>query len=462
MLPVERLASSGMNALMFYVSVLGLLLLAGTILRIKVPFFKKYFIPASLIAGVIGLILGQHVLKVLPVEMMGSFATLPGRLITVVFAPMLMGMTFPKPKEVARIVGPQMVYGYLGSFIQTAIPFLVTAFIIVPIWKVNDMFGSIVEIGFAGGHGTAGGMADVFTELGWLAGGPLGLTSATIGLLVGIVGGMIIINYGVRKGYTSVIKSEKELSKNSKNDIVPKDEQKPGSFVTINKDVIEPMAFHVALISVAILIGWVLHFYLRSWTGLKLPLFPMAMIGGLIVQLIISKTKFADAVDIGSLRRIQGLALELLIVAAIATIKIPVIIQFALPLLIIMTFSITALVFYFFYIGPRVFKTDWFENAIVNFGTLTGVTAVGLMLLRTVDPEMKTDVGRAFAMRAPFFSPFVGGGLITSMLPILAINYGALTTGIIFTGLIVVVVILAKVLGYWNKPEKANTTKAHS
>ncbi len=452
MFPMDLLNSTGMNALLFYVAVLGLLLLAGTILRVKVPLFKKYFIPASLIAGIIGLILGQYGLKVLPADMMSSFASLPGRLITVVFAPMLMGMTFPKPKEVAKIVGPQMVYGYVGDFIQIAIPFLVTGLIIAPIWKVNGMFGSIVEIGFAGGHGTAGGMADVFTDFGWEAGGALGLTSATIGLFVGIIGGMIIINYGVRKGYTSIIKSEKQLKENNKNDLIPKEEQKAGSLVTINKDVVEPLAFHLALISVAILIGWILLYYLKDWTGLKLPLFPMAMIGGLIVQLTISKTKFADAVDVGSLRRIQGLALELLIVAAIATIKIPVIIEYALPLFIIMAASVAGLVFYFFYIGPRVFKEQWFEHAIVNFGTLAGVTAVGLMLLRTVDPEMESDAGKAFALRAPFFSPFVGGGLLTALLPTLAIKYGALNMGLIFTGAIVAILLLAKMLGFWNKP----------
>lgn len=452
MFPMDLLNSTGMNALMFYVAVLGLLLLAGTVLRVKVPLFKKYFIPASLIAGVIGLILGQYVLKVLPADMMSSFASLPGRLITVVFAPMLMGMTFPKPKEVAKIVGPQMIYGYVGDFIQIAIPFLVTGLVIAPIWKVNGMFASIVEIGFAGGHGTAGGMADVFTDLGWEAGGALGLTSATIGLFVGIIGGMIIINYGVRKGYTSIIKSEKQLKENTQADLVPKEKQKAGSLVTINKDVVEPLAFHLALISVAILIGWVLLYYLKGWTGLRLPLFPMAMIGGLIVQLIISKTKFADAVDVGSLRRIQGLALELLIVAAIATIKIPVIIEYALPLFIIMAASIAGLVFYFFYIGPRVFKNQWFEHAIVNFGTLAGVTAVGLMLLRTVDPEMESDAGRAFALRAPFFSPFVGGGLLTALLPTLAIKYGVLNVGLIFTGAIVAILVLAKILGFWHKP----------
>lgn len=451
MFPIEKLTSGMMNSLLFYVSVIGLLLFIAVILRTKVKLFKKLFIPASLIAGLLGLILGQYGLKIFPADMMASFATLPGRLISVVFAPMLIGVVLPKPKQVAKMVGPQLIFGYIGDFIQIAVPFLVVALILGPLLGVNEMLASIVEIGFCGGHGTAGGMIEVFNELGWTDGGPLALTSATVGLFAGIVAGMIIINYGVRKGYTTFLKTDDTVD-NESEDIIPKNKQVKGSSITINKDIVEGFAFHMSLIGIAILIGWIILFYLKRLTGLKLPLFPMTMIGGLIVQLIISKTKYKDAVDVQTLSRIQGLALEILIVAAVATIKVPVIVQYALPLSVLMIVSVLALVFYFFYFGPRMFKNQWFENAIVNFGMLAGVTAVGLMLLRTVDPDMKSDAGKAFALRAPFFSPFVGGGLLTSILPLLANNYGTLKIGIIFMALILLLLGAAKILGFWNKP----------
>lgn len=41
---------------------LGLLLVAGTYLRYKLKIFQNYLIPANLIAGVLGLILGANVL----------------------------------------------------------------------------------------------------------------------------------------------------------------------------------------------------------------------------------------------------------------------------------------------------------------------------------------------------------------------------------------------------------------
>lgn len=348
------------------------------------------------------------------------------------------------------MVGPQLIFGYISDCILIALPFLATALLIAPVWHVNSMFASIIETGFPGGHGTAGGMADVYADLGWAAGGTLGLTSATIGLFIGIIGGMFIINYGVRKGYTSIITAESKLSGDHRKDLIPKAEQQAGSLVTINKEIVEPLAFHFALIGIAIVIGWILLYFLESLTRVNLPLFPMAMIGGLILQMVISRTKFADSVDVGTLRLIQGLALELLIVAAIASIKLPVVVEYALPLLILMAVSIAGLMFSFFYVGPRIFKTQWFEYAIINFGSMAGVTAVGLMLLRTIDPELRSDVVKAYAMSSPFISPIVGGGLLTSVLPLLAVTYGALTIGLVFLGAVVVLLVIARMLGFWN------------
>lgn len=55
---------------------------------------------------------------------------------------------------------------------------LLCAFLFTPVWNVNPLFGSVFEIGFAGGHGTAGGMASVFMEnFKWQDGGDLGMTT---------------------------------------------------------------------------------------------------------------------------------------------------------------------------------------------------------------------------------------------------------------------------------------------
>jgi glutamate:Na+ symporter, ESS family len=445
-MPQDVISSDLLNSFLFYVSILGVLLFIGVILRIKVGIFKKFFIPASLIAGFIGIIIGPYGLKILPEPMVSTWGSLAGILITIVFAPMLIGMTQKTSKEAAKHAVPQVLYSYLGSTLQIGIPLLVTGLILIPFWNVDELFGSIIEIGWAGGHGTAGGMQSVFESLNWAEGTSLSLTSATIGLLVGIIGGMIIINIGVKKGYTSVIKSTSQLK--SQQQDIPQ-EKMANSYNTINEDVVESFGFHFALIFIAVLIGWGLQQLISPFIA-GVPLFPLAMIGGLVVNIVLSKTKFHDLIDKNTLNRIQGLALEFLIVGAVASIKIPVVLEFAVPLLIITAFSIITVLWYFYFIGPKMFKKDWFEHSIVNYGTATGVTAVGLMLLRTVDPNMKTEAASAYAIRAPFYSPFLGGGLITSIVPVLIINYGTTLVGFGFLVISLLILVVSKLLGILN------------
>ena len=78
----------------------------------------------------------------------------------------------------------------------------------------------------------------------------------------------------------------------------------------------------------------------------------------------------------------------------------------------------------FLWLGPRMLPVDWFEQAIVVYGTQTGVAAVGLMLLRIVDPHNRTTAAQAFAARSMVISPLLGGGLVTATMPLLLQQFG--------------------------------------
>lgn len=100
-----------------------------------------------------------------------------------------------------------------------------------------------------------------------------------------------------------------------------------------------------------------------------------------------------------------------------------------------------------FFFGPRLFKTNWFENTIVVFGTACGVVATGFLLLRLVDPELKTESAEAFAASRPFCSPFIAGGILTSMMPNLIAQYGNLTVGFAWTAAFLGIVLIARGAG---------------
>lgn len=132
---------------------------------------------------------------------MSSIGAIPSHMITIVFACMMLGVK--KSENTSSMMHDAAAgLGWLwsNSFMQVGVACLLCAFLFTPVFGVNELFGSLFEIGFAGGHGTAGGMASVFTDsFNWADGADLGKTTATIGLLAGIFGGMAIINIAVRK-----------------------------------------------------------------------------------------------------------------------------------------------------------------------------------------------------------------------------------------------------------------------
>lgn len=148
------------------------------------------------------------------------------------------------------------------------------------------------------------------------------------------------------------------------------------------------------------------------------PLFPLAMIGGLLVHLVIVRTPAQKLVDKATLNSIAGVALDFLVVSAVASLSLPVLLENWQALVITLVVMAVLSVAIFYWIGPRIFGKDWVENSIVNFGAMTGVVSIGLVLLRAADPHFKTGAFRGFALRAPCASPFVGGGLITAVFPI--------------------------------------------
>lgn len=452
MIPTTEITGGTLDALIVYVAILGILILFATWLRIKIPFLKKYHIPAALIAGVIGLLLGPHFLGVIPARITACWSALAGRLIVFVFAPLLMGTTAKVDKSMAKKVGGACCLAYLLTAMQYAVPLLLGVFLLNPLFDINPLFGTILEQGWAGGHGTAGGMAIVFEELGWLDGQSLSVTSATIGLVFGIVGGVILINIAIRKGWTAIVKTSAGLE-GDKVEIYPED--KPvDTRAAVASGVIDNFAFHASLICVAVFLGWIMNWALKTYLKFSVSWFVTALFGGLIVWQVIKRTPAGKAVDRATLARIEGISLEFLVAGAVASVNVPVVIAYAAPLIIQQVLMMVLMLFIMIWFTRRVFGEYWFENSMVFFGTFTGVAATGLLLLKTCDPKFESDASTIFAARSPFCSWAMGGGVLTSMTPGWVVQYGALKVGLAYAALFVVAFFLPRIIGSWHPVKK--------
>ena len=154
------------------------------------------------------------------------------------------------------------------------------------------------------------------------------------------------------------------------------------------------------------------------------PLFPLCMIGGLVIQNAFQRLRIAPLIDGNQMKRISGASLDFLVVSAIATIRIEVVLQNWLPLLVLIVSGTLLSVLMVLFVAPKLFRDAWFERAIADFGQSLGVTATGLLLLRTVDPENKTEAAAAFGYKQLLHEPFMGGGMVTALALTLVFTIG--------------------------------------
>ncbi len=439
---------------------LGVALIAGKLFRNAFPVFKRLFIPASILGGMLLLLLGPDVLGALsPVtlfspQVLSIWGGIPGFMINIVFAALFLGKTLPKIKDIWKKAGPQIAFSHTVAWGQYVVGLGVTGLVLVPLFAVEPMFGTLIEIGFIGGHGTAAGLGDTFAELGWPQGQDLALGVATLGIVLGIFAGIILVNWGVRNNHTSVIKTGSEAKQDIKeaqevhqgmeDDLVNRglaDEALPE---VTKVESMEPLTFHLAYIAAGIGIGALIltvltwferQFLLPLGTPVllgHLPLFPIAMIGGIIVEKLHHRF-FKGVLDRVLIMRIQGSALDMLIVSALASLTLSALAQAWLPLLVLVSAGIIWTVAAFMFIAPRMMRTHWFERGIGDFGQSLGVTATGLLLMRIVDPKNETPAFEAFGYKQLLFEPFVGGGLFTAISAPLVFTFG-LRTMFVVTG----------------------------
>lgn len=404
---------------------LSVLLAIGLALRLTFPLLGRLMLPVSLIAGFVGLAAGPHGLRMVPADVMAMWTTLPTILINIVFGALFLGAPVPALRAIVRTAGPLLRFSVMNAVGQYAVAMLLTWLLLMPVFGVHPLFACLIEVGFSGGHGSASAMGSVYSRLGFAAGGVLGQMSATVGILTGVIGGVVLIQWAARRGYTREVTADQVRGKQPAG-LLPPASRRPIAMSTVSSVMIEPFTLHVAVTGLAVLIGWLLLAALQrvnpAFDGL--PLFPLAMLGGMLLQAIADRTGAAAWLDRATFERLMGVSLDLLVTAAVASMRLDLFVQSVVPFTILMAVAIGWCVVSVMWFAPRMLRDDWFEQAIVTYGTQTGVAAVGLMLLRIVDPHNRTSAAQAFASRSIVISPLLGGGLITAAMPLLIVQFG--------------------------------------
>ena len=419
---------------------------AAKVVHRHVKIFRTLFIPSSVIAGIAALIVGPQVFGALavsrgwadrlteglvPPTALEAWAAIPGILINVVFAALFLGKRIPPLREIVRVAGPQVALGQSLAWGQYVVGILLAIAVLQPVFGMDPVAGALIEIGFEGGHGTAAALESTFEEFGFAEGSDLALGLATIGLIAGVLSGLVIINWAVRTGRIEreYLEGGPGSDEESAEELCEFDEREaPSEEPDPHEDVaIDPLSVHLGLIAIAVALGWVLQQALialegATWArdgGLELfehiPLFPLAMIGGLVLQIVLDRVGDAGPhVDRGIVNRVSGASLDLVIVTALGTLSLAVIGANLAPLLIMAAAGLAWSIGAFLILAPRIVPDHPYQRGLADFGQSTGMTVTGLLLVRMVDPDGRTRATEGFGYKQLLFEPFVGGGLFTA------------------------------------------------
>ncbi|SJM61940.1 sodium/glutamate symporter [Gulosibacter sp. 10] len=376
---------------------IGLLLVVGALLRATIKPLQTMLIPSSVIAGVLGLVLGPNVLGVLPFS--DQLGTYGGILIIAVFACLALTDEFNIFK-VGRSIAGFASYGMLMYALQVALGMALVLAVLGPLLGTPDSTGLLLFAGWAGGFGTAAAVGQVFTEAGDSAVNSLAYTSATVGLLVGIVGGIIQAKIGAKRGWVQEYKGYSKLPKDMQTGVLDTQTERPrvGTH-TFSGGSIETLAFQVGFIAAICAGAYGINVLLQmAFPEISFPLFSIAFVIGLLIRPLLTATKAMRLVDKESLRSISGTATDLLVVCGIASIVPGVVADQWLSLLILFLFGLAFCLFLGLVIAPRVMQQGWFERQLFTWGWSTGAVPTGIALLRIVDPRLRTRTLEDFAL----------------------------------------------------------------
>ena len=395
---------------------ISILLIIGNVLRNRLKVLQALLLPAPITAGLLGLILGQEVLGVIHwSDQVGTYTTL---LIAVVFASMAYSMNLGG--SVAS--GARNMWGYSTAMFmgQWGIFILLGLYFFAPLFGTEPWFGMMLPVGFVGGFGTAAAVGSALEDIGIAEASSIGFTSATVGTLVAIVGGVIAANWGIRKGKATQLRGT--LPEDLRTGYIATESERPSiGRATTNPSSIEPLALHAGFILITVLIAYMVNTWIKGmWSNVSIPLFAMAFVIGLIGRGLLVAFKRPNYLDRETISTVSGAATDFMIAFGIASIVPAALAGYWQALLIMFVLGTVFCAVWMLWAGPLFFGENWLERGIFGWGWATAAVATGIALLKMVDPKLESGTLNEYGVAYVGFAPFEIGMTILAPIAIIA------------------------------------------
>ncbi len=429
----------------------------GTLLRAKIPAFRKMLIPASVIGGILGMIF-MNAMSAAGI-CVGVDSSMYTSIVNHLFTLSFISISLTRPPKHEDKRGKEVLRGALGMGIVWCLLYALTplagAGIIALVGSdagMDRMYGTLIPFAFTQGPGQAAAFGALYESYGWENAGSVGVTFAAVGFLAAFLFGIPAAKSGIRRG---LAKNCGNLSETVLRGYYKKEEQTTYMVrdTTVSSN-IETLTYHFALIGlcyilaigISKILGLLPGFLGNSMEGL---MFMNGMYAAYIVRWLTKKLHIDFLQEDALQGKITGWTADYLVVCAFMAVGIATLGSWLGPMLIECV-VITALTFAVcFYFGSRFGGKNDFERTLGLYGTATGTVPSGIALVRIVDPYLTTTTAVELGMMNLVML------LCTPVyLVLLAMASGSLRFEIglvVMVAAIVVYLVLLKLTGTWRK-----------
>ncbi len=399
------------NSVIQFGMIAGALLLSN-ILKRKLGFVRKTLLPTAVLAGFILLILKICGVITPDAEF---FERLTYHGIAIGF--IAMSLRVPETaiedkkhrvglKSGAIIASSYMIQGASGLIIS----------ILLSLTFLKGLFpaaGLLLPMGYGQGPGQANNIGSSYEALGFAGGRSFGLAIAAAGYICACVVGVFYINYIVKKGKFNIQKS-KEAVENVSVETFQSSEEPPMSesidrlsiqitlviavycvtfFATKGIcDLLTAVAPGVAKMVTSLL--WGFNFIIGSALAILL----RSLLSGLRSKKIMSRQYQNNYL----LNRISGLAFDIMITAGIASIEPEDLSgRWVLFALLAVTGGIVTF-WHLRMVSKKVYGDYYYEGLLSMYGMMTGTISSGMLLLRELDPDLRTPAANNLVIGSSF------------------------------------------------------------
>ena len=418
---------------------LGLLmifLLAGNIMRRKIPLFRKCLVPSALLGGAMLLIVNI-------VGKQFNFVLVDNRMMQVItyhcLAIGFAAMTLKTEKSTHKTKRAQVFeFGALqgGTYMLQAFVGLGLTIVLFLITQhgekvISYICGLILPLAFGQGPGNALSWDINFTNTPatqFAGNGSFGLSLASIGFVVACVFGILYINIHKAKGHLKIRHGKPEAQN------APQTEE--GVEEIPDNESVDKFTLQAGFVALAYalsfgfmcLLGVLSDFTNSIAWGFN---FLWASLAAMLIKAVVKglrkgKLMHREYINNYQMDRISGFAFDIMIVAGVAAIEINDIKDYIFPIIIL---SILGAILTYAYIrkaSRECFPGFEHEMFLMSYGTLTGTASNGVILMKEIDPNLRTPTSSLYIL-----SNFPAMVMIAPLLLLLGFAGKSLTNAII-------------------------------